>query len=73
MRLGRWPSGPVPKGSDPAGRAALEYVASTVPRLRTVALVALVVVLTAVAWDGTSLRISFGAPGRRRIFQLVLP
>jgi hypothetical protein len=44
-----------------------------VPRLRTIALVALILVLTDVTWDGTSLRISFGLPGRRRIIQLVFP
>jgi hypothetical protein len=43
------------------------------PRLRTIALVALVVVLTDVTWDGKSLHISFGLPGRRRIVQLVFP
>jgi hypothetical protein len=44
-----------------------------VPRLRTIALVALIIVLTDVTWDGKSLRISIGLPGKRRIFQLVLP
>jgi len=44
-----------------------------VPRLRTIALVALIVVLTDVTWDGTSLRISIGLPGRRRLVQLVFP
>jgi hypothetical protein len=44
-----------------------------VPRLRTIALVVLVVVLTDVTWDGKSLHISFGVPGRRRIFQLTFP
>jgi hypothetical protein len=43
-----------------------------VPRLRTIALVALIVVLTDITWDGKSLRISLGIPGRRRI-QVVLP
>jgi hypothetical protein len=42
-------------------------------RLRTIAIVAVVVVLTDVTWDGTSLRISVGWPGRRRIVQIVLP
>ena len=42
-------------------------------RLRTVAVVAVIVVLTDVTWDGTSLRISLGLPGRRRIVQVVLP
>jgi hypothetical protein len=50
-----------------------EYVSRTVPRLRTIALVALIVVLTDVTWDGTSLRISIGLPGRRRLVQVVLP
>jgi len=44
-----------------------------VPRLRTIAFVALIVVLTDVTWDGKSLRISMGLPGRRRIVQLVIP
>ena len=48
-------------------------VSVTVPRLRTIALVALVVVLTDVTWNGTSLRISVGVPGRRRIIQLAFP
>jgi hypothetical protein len=43
------------------------------PRLRTIALVALVVVLTDVTWDGKSLHISLGLPGRRRIARIVLP
>jgi hypothetical protein len=43
------------------------------PRLRTIALVALILVLTDVTWDGKSLRISLGLPGRRRIIQLVFP
>ena len=48
-------------------------VGSPVPRLRTIAFVALIVVLTDVTWDGKSLRISIGLPGRRRIVQLVFP
>jgi len=44
------------------------------PRLlRTLAVVTLIVVLTDVTWDGKSLRISIGLPGRRRIVQLVFP
>ena len=43
------------------------------PRFRTIAIVAVVVVLTDVTWDGTSLRISVGWPGRRRIVQIVFP
>jgi hypothetical protein len=45
-----------------------------VPRLRTIAVVAvIVVVVTDVTWDGASLRISVGWPGRRRIAQFVFP
>jgi hypothetical protein len=44
-----------------------------VPRLRTIALAAVILVLTDVTWDGQSLRISVGLPGRRRIIQLVFP
>ena len=43
------------------------------PRLRTVAIVVAVVVVTDVTWDGTSLHISFGWPGRKRIVQFVFP
>jgi hypothetical protein len=44
------------------------------PRARTIVIAAaLVVVLTDVTWDGTSLRISFGWPGRRRIASFVFP
>ena len=44
------------------------------PRSRTIAIVALVVVvLTDVTWDGASLRVSIGWPGRRRIVQFVFP
>jgi hypothetical protein len=43
------------------------------PRLRTLAIVAVVVVVTDVTWDGTSLHVSFGWPGRRRLVQLVFP
>jgi hypothetical protein len=43
------------------------------PRLRTVAILAVIVVATDVTWDGTSLHISFGWPGRRRIAQFVFP
>jgi hypothetical protein len=41
--------------------------------MRTIALVALIIVFTDVTWDGKSLRISIGFPGRRRLFQLVFP
>jgi len=44
-----------------------------VPRLRTIALVGLLLVLTDVTWDGKSLRISMGLPKRRRIVELVVP
>jgi hypothetical protein len=44
-----------------------------VPRVRTIVLVALIVLLTDVTWDGKSLRISVGLPRRRRIIQLVFP
>jgi hypothetical protein len=43
------------------------------PRLRTIAILAAIVVLTDVTWDGASLHISFGWPGRRRLVQLVFP
>jgi hypothetical protein len=43
------------------------------PRLRTLAIVAVVVVVTDVTWDGSSLHISVGWPGRPRIVQLVFP
>jgi len=43
------------------------------PRLRAIALVALIVVLTDVTWDGKSLRISVGIPGKRPIFRVDLP
>jgi len=33
----------------------------------------LILVLTDVTWDGKSLRMSVGLPGRRRIIQLVFP
>ena len=44
------------------------------PRFRTVAIVAVAaVVLTDVTWDGTSLHVSFGWPGRKRLVELVFP
>jgi hypothetical protein len=44
------------------------------PRLRTTAAVAVIVlVVTDVTWDGTSLRIAFGWPGRKPIAQFVFP
>jgi hypothetical protein len=45
-----------------------------VPRLRTVAVAAVVVlVITDVTWDGTSLRISFGWPRRKPIASFMFP
>ena len=44
------------------------------PRLLTIAISAVVVVVvTDVTWDGTSLHISVGWPGRRRIASFVFP
>ena len=43
------------------------------PRLRTIAIVAAVVVVTDVTWDGKSLRVSFGWPKRRPIASFVFP
>ena len=43
------------------------------PRIRTIALVAVIVVLTDITYDDKTLRVSFGLPGRRRLFQLVVP
>jgi hypothetical protein len=42
-------------------------------RLRTVAVALVVVVITDVTWDGTSLRISIGWPGRRPIAAFAVP
>jgi hypothetical protein len=42
------------------------------PRTIVIATVVLVLV-TDVTWDGTSLHISFGWPGRRRIASFVFP
>jgi hypothetical protein len=45
-----------------------------VPRLRTIAIVAVVaVVVTDVTWDDTSLRISIGWPGRKPIIRFAFP
>jgi hypothetical protein len=45
-----------------------------VPRLRTVVTAtAVLVVVTDVTWDGTSLRISFGWPKRKPIASFVFP
>ena len=41
------------------------------PRFRTIAILAVIVVVSDVTWDGASLHISFGLPGRRRIVQFV--
>ena len=43
------------------------------PRLRTVAIAALVIVVTDVTWDGTSLHISFGWPRRKPVASFVFP
>ena len=43
------------------------------PRLRTIAIAAAVVVVTDVTWDGTSLHISIGWPGRKPIASFVFP
>jgi hypothetical protein len=45
-----------------------------VPRLRTIAIVAVVaVVVTDVTWDDTSLWISIGRPGRKPIIRFAFP
>ena len=43
------------------------------PRLRTIAIAAAVIVVTDVTWDGTSLHISVGWPGRKPLASLVFP
>jgi hypothetical protein len=43
------------------------------PRLRTIAIAAVFVVVTDVTWDGTSLRVSLGWPARRPIASFVFP
>jgi hypothetical protein len=43
------------------------------PRLRTVVLAAVVVVVTDVTWDGKVLTVSFGWPGRKPLASFVLP
>ncbi len=43
------------------------------PRLRTIAIAAVVVLVTDVTWDGTSLRISVGWPRRKPIASFVFP
>jgi len=43
------------------------------PRLRTLVILAVVVVVTDVTWDGTSLHISFGWPRRKPIASFVFP
>jgi hypothetical protein len=43
------------------------------PRLRTVVIIAVVVVVTDVTWDGKSLHISFGWPRRKPIASFVFP
>ena len=43
------------------------------PRLRTIVIVAAVIAATDVTWDGASLHISFGWPGRKPIASFVFP
>jgi hypothetical protein len=43
------------------------------PRIRTLAIVALVLVVTDITWDGESLTISIGWPGRKPIATVVVP
>jgi hypothetical protein len=43
------------------------------PRLRTIAIAAVVVVVTDVTWDGSSLTIAIGWPGRTPIASFVFP
>jgi len=43
------------------------------PRLGMIAIAAMVVVVTDVTWDGMSLHISVGWPGRRPIASFVFP
>jgi hypothetical protein len=43
------------------------------PRFRTVAVALLVVAITDVTWDDTSLRISIGLPGRKPIVSFSVP
>jgi hypothetical protein len=43
------------------------------PRLRTLAFVAAVVVLTDVTWDGTTLHVSIGWPGRKPVASFEFP
>ena len=44
------------------------------PRLRTIAIIAAAaIVVTDVTWDDTSLHISIGWPGRRRLAHFVFP
>ena len=41
--------------------------------LRIALALAVLVVVTDVTWDGTSLHVSFGLPGRKRIASIRLP
>jgi hypothetical protein len=43
------------------------------PRLRTIAIAALVIAVTDVTWDGTSLHISIRLPGRKPLASFVFP
>jgi hypothetical protein len=68
-------------GSSPSEGFRFERVANVdgwedlrMLRRRAIAIVAVVVVvLTDVTWDGTSLHISIGRPGRKRLVELVFP
>ena len=51
----------------------IERMRPVVPRLRTIVIAAVVVVITDVTWDGTSLHVSFGWPGREPIVSFVFP
>jgi hypothetical protein len=45
----------------------------SMPRLRTIVIAAVVVVVTDVTWDGTSLLVSVGWPGREPLASFKLP
>jgi len=60
-----------PSRASPCARETCKYL--HVPRLRTLVIAAVVIVMTDVTWDGTSLHVSFGLTGRKRFVQLVIP
>jgi hypothetical protein len=62
-----------PRFPEASRRASGIWEDLRVPRLRTIAIVAALVVVTDVTWDGTSLHVSFGWPGRKRLVQFVFP